>query len=485
MKLNDVLRGTERACLHADAALELTDICYDSRKVNPGAAFVAVRGYETDGHRYMASAAEKGAAVIICEQAPEVDIPYVIVPDSRIALAQCAANFYGRPADKLKIVGVTGTNGKTTVTSLVRSIIERYTGQLCGLIGTNKNIVGSREYNAEHTTPESRDLQELFAEMVSEGCAYAVMEVSSAGLLLERVAGVEFAAGCFTNLSRDHLDVHKTMEAYLDAKARLFDISGTAAINADDPVAEKLIKRAKGTVISFGIENSAALTAKNIVLHPDCVEFTAVYTAPGSDTEQRVDAVLHIPGRFSVYNALAALACCMGLGFELERAAAALAYCEPVKGRMEIVPCSRDFTVLIDYAVTPDALENMIRTVRDTARGRVVVLFGCGGDRDKTKRPIMGQVVASLSDFVVITSDNPRTERPEDIIADILPGLEGIDTPYTVIADRREAIIWAIEHAQKDDTLVLTGKGHETYQIIGKTKYHMDEREIVAEAMGG
>jgi UDP-N-acetylmuramoyl-L-alanyl-D-glutamate--2,6-diaminopimelate ligase len=480
MKLRDILKGIETVRVEADPGCEITDICYDSRRAAPGAMFAAVKGYETDGHRYMASAAEKGAAVVLCEQAPDCGVPYVLVRDSRLALALASANLFGRPAEKLKLIGVTGTNGKTTVTNLTRNIIESCTGRLCGLMGTNRNIPGKNEYDAEHTTPESRDLQQLLGEMVEAGCGYAVMEVSSHSLMLGRVAGIRFTAGCFTNLSQDHLDFHGTMEAYLDAKAKLFDISENAVINADDPAAEKLKARAKGALLLYGIDSPAAeLRAEDIKLLPDRVEFTAVYG------DVRTAASLGIPGRFSVYNALAAVGCCIAAGVDPAEAMRALSGCGSVKGRMEVVPCGRDFTILIDYAVTPDALDNMIRTVRAAAPGRVVVLFGCGGDRDRTKRPKMGKVVAQLSDFAVVTSDNPRTEDPQAIIDDILPGFEGEDTPYVVIPDRRSAIRWAIEHARKDDTIVLTGKGHETYQIIGRTKHHMDEREIVAEILGG
>ncbi len=478
MKLKEVLRDIPVLELRASPELEITDVCYDSRKVGPGALFVAVRGYETDGHKYIPSALERGAAAVVCEEIPEAEGAFVRVENSRKALGLLSANLLDRPAEKLKIVGVTGTNGKTTTTHLIRSILETCAGAPVGLIGTNRNITGKGEYDAVNTTPESRDLQGLFREMVDAGCRYGVMEVSSHALSLDRVEGVPFPVGCFTNLSQDHLDFYGTMDAYLEAKLLLFDRCGVAAVNLDDPAASRVLERAGDRALTFGLSPEAELRAEDIRLLPDRVEFTAVR---GND---RAPALLHIPGRFSVYNALAALACCLGLGLKLEPAAAALADCKPVKGRMEVVPTGRDYTVLIDYAVTPDALDNMIRTVRDTAAGRVGVLFGCGGDRDRTKRPKMGRVVAELADYMIITSDNPRTEDPEAIIADILPGLEGLDTPRVVIPDRREAIRWGLEHAQTGDTLVLTGKGHETYQIVGKTKYHMDEREIIAEVLG-
>ena len=477
MKLNELLRDIEVTGLHAPADMEVSDVCYDSRKAAPGAAFIAVRGYETDGHKYIPAAVEKGASLVICEEAPAVETPYVLVKDSRRAMALAAANFFGRPAEELTVIGVTGTNGKTTTTNLIRSLLMAVTGQKAGLLGTNENIVGDKVYPAVNTTPESRDIMAYFREMADAGCKYAVMEVSSHSLCLDRVCCVPFAVGCFTNLSQDHLDFHKTMDAYLEAKKKIFALSRAAAVNRDDPAADKIIPELTIPCVSYGLGEGASLRAEDVSLLPDRVEFTACYAG------QREKACLHIPGRFSVYNALAALSCCLALGLPLKDLAAALQDCKSVKGRMEVVPTGRDFTLLIDYAVTPDALDNMIRTVRDTARGRVGVLFGCGGDRDRTKRPKMARVVGSLADYVIVTSDNPRTEDPEAIIAEILPGFQGLDTPYVVIPDRREAIRWGIEHAQAGDTLVLAGKGHETYQIVGKTKYHMDEREIAAEIL--
>ncbi len=479
MKLKELLREIEVTDLRAPEDMEISDVCYDSRKAGPGAAFIAVRGYETDGHKYIPAAVEKGASLVICEEAPSAETPYVLVKDSRRAMAVAAANFFGRPAEELTVIGVTGTNGKTTTTNLIRSLLVAVTGEKAGLLGTNENIVGDKVYPAVNTTPESRDIMAYFREMADAGCKYAVMEVSSHSLYLDRVCCVPFAVGCFTNLSQDHLDFHKTMEAYLEAKRKIFDLSAAAAVNRDDPASEKILPALKTPCVSFGLEEGADLRAEDVRLLPDRVEFTACYGG------EKAPACLHIPGRFSVYNALAALSCCLALGLPLQPLAAALAGCRPVKGRMEVVPTGRDFTLLIDYAVTPDALDNMIRTVRDTAKGRVGVLFGCGGDRDRTKRPKMARVVGSLADYVIVTSDNPRTEDPEAIIAEILPGFEGLDTPYVVIPDRREAIRWGIGHAQSGDTLVLAGKGHETYQIVGKTKYHMDEREIAAEALAG
>ncbi len=485
MKLKDLLRGIETIQVCADPEMEITDVCYDSRQVRPGAAFVVRKGYETAGQlycsnaNYVDSAIKNGAFVLLCEEKPAADIPYVLVKDNWKALSLASANFFGRPSDKLKLIGVTGTNGKTTTTTLIWDIIAKLTGRKAGLIGTNKNVIGDIELDAEHTTPESRELHEYFSKMVEAGCAYAVMEVSSHSLDMDRVAGIEFETGCFTNLSQDHLDYHITMDNYLAAKAKLFDISRNAVINADEEAASMLIKRAKGRVLTYACDNQADIKAEDIRLKPDRVEFTACYK------EEKAYIVLHIPGKYNVYNALAVTACCMTLGFKLADIAEAIQTCEGVKGRLEVVPTGRDFTLLIDYAVTPDALDSMIRTVRGTSAGRVGVLFGCGGDRDRRKRPKMARVVASLADYVIVTSDNPRTEDPKAIIKDILEGMKDTTTPYVVITDRRQAIKWAIEHAESGDTIVLTGKGHETYQIIGKTKYHMDEREIIADVLSG
>ncbi len=463
----------------ADFALS-PKIVNDSRQVEPGGIFIAVSGWNFDGHDYICEALARGAVAVLHERpfdAYRADVAYFECSSTTLAQGAIWRTFYGCPDDALEVLGVTGTNGKTTVTNLTRNIIESCTGRLCGLMGTNRNITGKNEYDAEHTTPESRDLQQLLGEMVEAGCGYAVMEVSSHSLMLGRVAGIRFTAGCFTNLSQDHLDFHGTMEAYLDAKAKLFDISENAVINADDPAAEKLKARAKGALLLYGIDSPAAeLRAEDIKLLPDRVEFTAVYG------DVRTAASLGIPGRFSVYNALAAVGCCIAAGVDPAEAMRALSGCGSVKGRMEVVPCGRDFTILIDYAVTPDALDNMIRTVRAAAPGRVVVLFGCGGDRDRTKRPEMAAIAEKMADRLVITSDNCRTEDPVAIIEEIKTGLTVKGLAKSVcITDRREAIRTAILTAADGATILLAGKGHETYQVIGHEKLHFDEKEIVTE----
>jgi len=476
MKLNELLYNINISENTADINLEIPDIAYDSRSVKPGMAFIAVEGYVTDGHKYIGSAFKNGASVVICQKKPEVDVPYVLVEDSRLALARISARFFGEPAKKMKIVGVTGTNGKTTTTHLVKEIIERVTGEKAGLIGTNENIVGDRVYEAARTTPESYDLHKLFKEMVDCGCKYAVMEVSSHALVTGRVEGIRFEGGVFTNLTQDHLDFHITMEGYRDAKAKLFDMSNFGVINLDDPVGPYLKEYAKCPVVTYSAKNDEAdIVARDIKLKQSRVDFCAVEVGK----IQRIE--LHIPGLFSVYNALATIACCEGLGMALPDIAAALRECQGVKGRAEVVPTDTDYTIIIDYAHSPDALENILKTVKGFAKGRVVVVFGCGGERDKGKRPKMGRIAADLADFVIVSSDNPRSENPEQIIEEVVEGMKGSKTPFRKITSRPEAVRYALSHAKPEDVIVLAGKGHENYEVIGTEKIHQDEREIIAD----
>lgn len=472
MKLQELLQGVAVKSAAAPMDLEIGEVRYDSRAVRPGDLFVAIRGFATDGHQYIAKALAQGAAAIVCEEAG-AGVPAVVVADSRVALAEIAANRFGHPADAMTMVGVTGTNGKTTTTYLVKHILEAQ-GHKVGLIGTNQNLIGSEPIETERTTPESYELHALFARMRDAGCTHVVMEVSSHSLVLHRVHGIHYAVGAFTNLTQDHLDFHKTMEGYRRAKALLFSVCGKGVINLDDPAAGKMIADAKCPVLTFSAESDdASLSAKNIELRADGVDF--ICAMEGSLARVH----LGIPGMFSVHNALTALGTAVALGVPLERAAAALADASGVKGRAEVVPVPADYTVLIDYAHSPDGVENILNAVRGFSKGRVVALFGCGGDRDRTKRPKMGAIAARLADFCIVTSDNPRTEDPDAIIADILAGMQDSKTPREVICDRREAIRWALAHAKKGDTVVLMGKGHETYQEVNHVKHHLDEREEV------
>ncbi len=477
MKLADLLRDVKTLEIHAPAALEIAGIAYDSRAVTPGAAFVAIRGFESDGHRYIPQAVGKGAACVICEEAPAADIPYVIVEDSRLALAEMSRNFFHDPGAEMTLIGVTGTNGKTTTTYLVKHLLEQKKGATVGLIGTNGNMIGSEFLHTERTTPESYELQKLLREMAEAGCTHVVMEVSSHSLVLHRVAGLRFAVGIFTNLTQDHLDFHGTMEEYARAKSLLFPMCDRAVINLDDEWSAFMLERCKCPALTFAERENAGLMASGIELSASGVEFTAGFNG----VSERVK--LGIPGLFSVYNALGVIGTGLSLGLDLHDCADSLASAKGVKGRVEVVQTDGDYTILIDYAHTPDALENVLKSMRRVTRGRLVALFGCGGDRDRTKRPIMGRIAADNADFVVVTSDNPRTENPEAIIADILAGMEHSETPREVITDRPSAIEWAIEHHLPGDVIVLAGKGHEDYQIVGHEKHHMDEREIVADIL--
>ena len=476
MKLKELLNGIPVLSSTADPELEITGVSYDSRATKPGDLFVAMTGFATDGHRFIPAAIAAGAAAVLCEQPPEGEIPCVRTENSRRALAVLGANWFGHPADSMTMVGVTGTNGKTTTTYLLKSILEQAAGAKVGLIGTNQNMIGEEVIPTERTTPESFELQRLFAQMRDAGCTHVVMEVSSHALALDRVYGVHYAVGIFTNLTQDHLDFHKTMEAYCDAKAILFRNCDAGVCNADDPWTERLLKDATCRKFSYAEQAAADLRAENVCLEADHVAFDAV------TKEKSVPIRVNIPGGFMVYNTLDVLGAALMLGIPLEKSADVLARVPHVKGRVEVVPTpGKDYTVLIDYAHSPDGLENVLTSVKGFAGGRTIALFGCGGDRDRTKRPKMGKIAAEIADFVVVTTDNPRTEKPGDIIADILPGMEGSDTPYVVVEDRVEAIHWAMDHAEPGDVIVLCGKGHETYQEVNHVKHHMDEREIVAD----
>ena len=474
MRLNQLLAGvalTERRA----GDVECSGICYDTRTMVPGCLFVALPGYKTDGHKYIAQALEQGAAAVLCQHPPEGEGPWLVTPDARAALAAVSANWFGHPARDMTLLAVTGTNGKTTTTYLLKAMLEGVLGARVGLIGTNQNMVGEEVLPAHRTTPESYEVQQLLREMADAGCTHVVMEASSHALVLHRLDGLRFRAGIFTNLTQDHLDFHGTMEAYRDAKGLLFRQSDTAVLNLDDEAGRYFARTVAVPRLTYSERRDEAdLTAKNLRLFPDRVEFEAV--AEGAISRVR----LPIPGGFTVYNALGVLTCGLALGLPLADCADALAKAPGVKGRIEVVPVPADFAVIIDYAHTPDALENILTTVRDFTAGRVICLFGCGGDRDRTKRPQMGAIAGSLADVAVVTSDNPRTEEPEAIIRDILPGLEGTAAEVVVEPDRRAAIRRALSLAKPGDTVVLAGKGHETYQEVGTQVLHLDEREEVA-----
>ncbi|MEG2118975.1 MAG: UDP-N-acetylmuramoyl-L-alanyl-D-glutamate--2,6-diaminopimelate ligase [Pseudoflavonifractor sp.] len=480
MKLGALLEGVTLLAGELDRDMEISGVSYDTRSLTPGALFVALSGYKTDGHRFIAEALQKGATAVLCQRPPCGDGPWLTVPDTRAALAQVSAAWFGHPAENLTILGVTGTNGKTTTTYLLKEVLERTLDAKVGLIGTNQNMIGQEALPAHRTTPESYEVQRLLRDMADGGCTHVVMEVSSHALVLRRVDEITFAAGIFTNLTQDHLDFHGTMEAYRSAKGLLLAKSRVAVLNLDDGAGRYYAETAPCKTFTYSENKDAAdLTAKNLRLFPTRVEFEAVTMSGISRVK------LPIPGGFSVYNALATIAACLVLGIPLGEITAALAGARGVKGRIEVVPVPAEFTVIIDYAHTPDALENILTTVRDFTAGRVICLFGCGGDRDRSKRAVMGGIGLDLADLVVVTSDNPRTEPPEEIIADILTGVGESKTPYEVIPDRRAAIRYALSAARPGDTVVLAGKGHETYQEIGTVQYPLDEREEIGQFFKG
>lgn len=460
----------------AELDTEIAGVSYDSRSTAAGDLFVAVTGFAADGHRFIPMAKEKGAAAVLCEKEPQTDIPYIKVKSTRSALAAVSANWFGHPADSMCMVGITGTNGKTTCTYLLKSVLEKTLGAKVGLIGTIQNMIGNEILPTERTTPESFELQKLFRQMLDRGCTHVLMEVSSHALVLNRVDTVRFQLGVFTNLTEDHLDFHKTMDEYCKAKAMLFTRCAKGVVNLDDAYCGAITKDAHCPLLSYGVtSDQAQLLAKNVALHASGVTFDAVY---GGETAQ---VKLAIPGAFSVYNALATIGAALSLGVPLAKIAQALASSTGVKGRAEVVPTpGKPYTVLIDYAHTPDSLENILKTARGFCKGRLIALFGCGGDRDRLKRPIMGEIGGRLADLSVVTSDNPRTEKPSAIIDDIVAGMQNVPNAYKVIENRVEAIEWTLSQAQKDDVIVLCGKGHETYQEVDHVKHHMDEREIVA-----
>lgn len=456
--------------------MDIADVTNDSRCAGPGSLFVCIAGEHFDGHDHAPSALEKGAAAVVCERDLGLD-RQIIVSDTREAYGIICANFYDNPARRLKLIGVTGTNGKTTVTSLIKNALS-YCGIKAGLIGTIQNEVGDEIYPTDKTTPDAKDLQFLFSKMVEAECEYAVIEVSSHALDQHRIGNIHFDLAVFTNLTQDHLDYHKTMERYFEAKKKLFEIADVGIINIDDAYGLKLSMMAKCAVVTYSVSSTKAdFYASHITSEPGGVSFRLEC----NNIKSRVD--FPMPGLYSVQNALAAAAVCREVGVSIEKIIESLNYTCGVKGRSELIPTGRDFSVICDYAHTPDGLKNILPSIKDFTKGRLITLFGCGGDRDAAKRPLMGEIAAEYSDFLIVTSDNPRTEDPEAIIEDILPGVKKYDTPYVVLSNRREAIQYAISHAKEGDTVVLAGKGHETYQVIGTEKHHFDEREIVTEAL--
>ena len=483
MNLKEILVGIEGLKVKGNLELEITNLDKDSRNIKENGLFVAIKGFDTDGHEYVDSAIKQGAKAVILEEGvtaefvkkiPE-DVTVIIAKDTRYALAICSCNFYGNPSRKFKLIGVTGTKGKTTTTYMIKKILEK-AGKKVGLIGTIATYIGDKKLeDSDRTTPESNKLQEIFAKMVEENVDAVVMEVSSQSLKLHRVAGCDFDIGVFTNFSEDHISPkeHPNMEDYFNSKVQLFKMCKTGFINADDYNVARLPKLVpECNITTYGIDNYCNVLAKDITITNSYVDFKVKI---GMKNE-RIKTC--IPGRFSVYNSLAAICVAEKLGANAEQIKEALEEVR-VPGRSELVNNKKDLTIMIDYAHSPESLENILNAVKSYTRGRVISVFGCGGDRDTTKRPIMGEISGRIADFTIITSDNPRTEDPEKIVSQIEEGIKKTKGKYTVIVDRIEAIKEAIKMADKKDIIVLAGKGHEPYQEINGVKYPFDERIIV------
>ena len=437
-----------------------------------GCAFVCVSGARFDGHNFAKEVMENGAVALIVSKDLGLR-EQVLVDNTREAYAKMCKNLFGASVDKMTLIGITGTNGKTTTAFIVKDILKEFNIR-SGLIGTVKNMVGEKEFHTELTTPDPYDMHKLFKMMEDDGIRYCVMETSSQAFHQMRLAGIHFKVGVFTNLTQDHLDYHGTIEEYKKCKKELFKASDIAVINTDDEASEFMVEGISCKKIGYGVNNDCDIKASETELFHNKVAYKI-------NGELSVD--FHIPGDFSVYNSLAAIGAVNALGFSLEDTVKAISKAKSVKGRLELVPTNTPFGVIIDYAHTPDGLEKAINAVRGFTKGRVITLFGCGGDRDKTKRPKMGRMATELSDVVIVTTDNPRTENPDEIIKDILIGTVGSKAEVITITDRSEAITKALKIAGEGDTILLAGKGHELYQVIGTECVHYDEREIIKNAL--
>ncbi|HBP65491.1 MAG TPA: UDP-N-acetylmuramoyl-L-alanyl-D-glutamate--2,6-diaminopimelate ligase [Desulfosporosinus sp.] len=480
--LAEIIKEIEVQASSGNSQVMVGGMSMDSRKVQPGELYACVPGFKVDGHDFAEKAINSGAVALVVDHFLPLNVPQVKVANVRQVIGHLAAAVYGHPSEQLELVGVTGTNGKTTITYLIEKIGTKH-GQKVGLIGTLGSRINGRVIPGERTTPEAIEVQKLLGDMVAEGVSLAVMEVSSHALDLGRVSGCEFDVGIFTNLTQDHLDYHKTMEDYLYAKSRLFsNLKGKkqpkiSILNGDDASFKMLSGASAATVVSYGINHEADYKAENVEVTAAGVRFVVRFRE-GLQTIK-----YSTPGVFSVYNALAAFAWGVERGYSAESVAEALAEIPGVPGRFESVRLGQPFQVIVDYAHTPDGLENVVRTAQSFTKGRLITVFGCGGDRDRGKRPIMAEAASQYSDFVIVTSDNPRTEDPDQIIKEVLIGISGVD--HVALRDRREAIWSACRMAKAGDTILIAGKGHETYQIFGTEVHPFDDREVAREALRG
>lgn len=484
MKLNRLLERIAYRCLQGSTDVEVKNVINDSRKVEEGSLFFCIKGAVTDGHKFVPDVVARGAKVLVVQEEVEApqDVTVIQVEDTRYAMALISAAYFGYPAEEMKIIGITGTKGKTTTTYMVKSILES-AGYKVGLIGTIEVIIGDEVIPANNTTPESYTIQQYFRRMADQGCQIVVMEVSSQGLMLHRTAGIPFEIGIFTNIEPDHIGPaeHSSFEDYLECKSRLFRQCRHGIFNADDAHLEQILKGHTCDVETFGLSEKADLRAENLQLVARPGYLGIAYTAAGN---MSFDVEIDIPGKFSVYNSLTAIAICRHFNVAVEDIKKALKEAK-VKGRVEMVKVSDDFTLMIDYAHNAMALESLLTTLKEYRPHRLVCLFGCGGNRSKLRRYEMGEVSGRLADLTIITSDNPRFEKPEDIIADIVTGIGKTEGKYIKITDRKEAIAYAIHHGEPGDIVILAGKGHEDYQEIEGKKYPMDERVLIQEILEG
>ncbi|MCB2291950.1 UDP-N-acetylmuramoyl-L-alanyl-D-glutamate--2,6-diaminopimelate ligase [Clostridium algoriphilum] len=475
MKLRKIMENINFNLIKGDIDIDVENIQYDSRKIKKGDIFFCIEGYNLDGHKYIQNAIDNGAVAIVCQKGIENHINATVlkVEESRKALAISASNYYENPSRGMKMIGVTGTNGKTTSVFMIKAILEEQ-GYKVGLIGTIANFIGEKKIHTERTTPESLELHELFKEMVDSKVDYCVMEVSSHSLSLDRVYGIEFCESIFTNLTQDHLDFHKTFENYFNAKLKLFKYSKSSIINIDDTYGVKAYNLITKSKLSYGLNNNADIMATDIKMHSRGSEFIVQYK------DNSFEIKLNIPGNYNIYNALGSIAVCLNQGVEISAIKKALQKVQ-VLGRCELVENNHNlgFEIILDYAHTPDGLENILKTVREFTKGKLISVFGCGGDRDKTKRAIMGKIGTDLSDISLITSDNPRTEEPMEIINDVVKGI--VRHNFEIIENRRAAIKRSIEIAKTGDVIVIAGKGHEDYQVLKEKTIHFDEREVISE----
>lgn len=482
LELKNIIEGIDFQIVKGSMDIDITGIENDSRNVSKGNMFIALKGYTVDGHDFIYEAIKRGAICIVVDKDVQIEengITLIKVKDTNEVLSNIGSVFYKKPSKKLELIGVTGTNGKTSITYLIKSIFEAESNKI-GIIGTMGSIIDGESIDLKNTTPESLTIQKLLSQMVDRHTEYCIMEVSSHSLDLKRVEDIDFQVGIFTNLTEDHLDYHLTMENYYNSKLKLFNRTKQYnIINGDDPYGKRMLKDIDNQVpiITYGIDSSWDIYATGINYHTRGVNF--ILNSPKGS----IPINLKLLGKFSVYNALAAIACGIIYDIDLTTIKKGLESVTGIKGRFEIVPIDKDYSVIIDFAHTPDGLEKVLNTIDQFAEGRKIVIFGAGGNRDKTKRPIMGETVAKHADLSIVTSDNPRFEDPDEIIKDIVVGVEKVKGDFITITDRREAIKYALINAKPKDTILLAGKGHETYTIIGDKIIPFDEKQIVLDTL--